>query len=101
MATKKKKKENAGPVERLRSFPLQAAIWRNETENRVFHSVTFSRSYKEGKEYRNVDSFSGAQLLQLAHLAQQAYDRCDELDNEANGFGESEADQDETEEEGA
>lgn len=83
----KSKSKNEGPVERLRAYPVQAAIWRNEGESRVFHSVTFSRSYKEGDKYRNVDSFSGPQLLQLSHLAAQAYDRCEALDREANGHG--------------
>lgn len=67
------------PVERLKSYPVQAAIWKNESENGVFHSVTFSRSYKDGDEYRDVDSFSGPQLLQLARLAEQAYDRAEAL----------------------
>jgi hypothetical protein len=76
------------PVEKLRSYPVQAAIWKNESENGIFHSVTFSRSYKDGNDYRDVDSFSGTQLLQLSQLAAKAYDRAEELNRDARAKGE-------------
>jgi hypothetical protein len=72
------------PVALLRHYPVQAAIWRNDAEGRAFHSVSFSRCFKKDGAYKNAESFSGAQLLQLAHLAQQAYDLCRELDQDAN-----------------
>lgn len=72
------------PVVKLRCYPLQAAIWKNETSKGTFHTVTFSRTYKkENGEYGDTDSFSSAQLLQLAHLAQKAYDRAEKLTREA------------------
>jgi len=75
----KKINKSKRPIEKLRSYPLQAAIWKNESDKGVFYSVTFSRSYKDGDEYRDVDSFSGTQLLQLSHLAAKAYERTEEL----------------------
>lgn len=79
MATEKTK-----PVVKLRCYPVQAAIWRNETSKGVFHTVTFSRVYKDDKgEYHDTDSFSGTQLLLLAHLAPKAYDRAEKLTREA------------------
>ncbi|MFA5951879.1 MAG: hypothetical protein WC807_16515 [Hyphomicrobium sp.] len=72
------------PVAKIRCFPVQAAIWKNETAKGTFHTVTFSRTYKkENGEYGDTDSFSGAQLLQLAHVAQKAYDKAEKLTREA------------------
>jgi hypothetical protein len=79
----KKEQNKPRPVEKLRAYPVQAAIWRNESENGVFHSVTFSRVYKDGDDYKDVDSYSGTQLLQLAHLAPKAYDRAEALTRKA------------------
>lgn len=68
------------PVAKVRAYPVQAAIWRNETEKGTFHTVTFSRTYKKGTgEYGDTDSFSGGQLLQLAHVAQKAFDKAEAL----------------------
>jgi len=68
------------PVAKVRCYPVQAAIWKNETAKGTFHTVTFSRTYKkENGEYGDTDSFSGAQLLQLAHVAQKAYDKAEAL----------------------
>lgn len=72
------------PVAILRNYPVQAAVWRNEADGRAFHSVSFSRSFKKDGAYMNSESFSGAQLLQLAHIAHQAYDLCRALDQDAN-----------------
>ena len=66
-------------------YPVQAAIWLNTTKNgEVFYSTTFSRTYKGAdNKYSSTDSYSGTQLLQLARVAQKAYDRTLELNNEA------------------
>lgn len=73
------------PVTELRDRGIKAAIWRNEgKDNRAFHTVTFSRSYRDTQgEYRDGDSFTGARLLQLADLARRAYHDASELDREA------------------
>lgn len=75
------KKTKQRPVETLRDSAIKAAIWRNESENGAFHSVTFGRTYtdNDGKA-QSAESFSGSQILRLAHLAQKAYDRARELD---------------------
>lgn len=76
MATEK----NQQPVVKLRCYPVQAAIWRNETKNGPFHTVTFSRVYKDDNgDYKDTSSFSGPELLLLAHLAPKAYDRAEKL----------------------
>lgn len=86
----KKTKSKPRPVENLKAYPVQAAIWKNDGDKGAFFSVTFSRSYKTDDGYRDVDSYSGAQLLQLARLAGHAYDRVETLTREArqtNGAG--------------
>jgi hypothetical protein len=58
-------------------MPVKATIWRNPTKRGgVFYSVEFTRTYKddEGK-YHDSPTFTGPELLQVAHLAAKAYDR--------------------------
>lgn len=69
--TEQKKK----PALTLRDGKLKAAIWRNESENGNFYSVTFSRTYKTDEGYADSTSFSGTELLQLARLADKAYEQ--------------------------
>ncbi len=68
------------PADTLRDGSIKATIWKNESENGVFFSVAFTRTYtdKDGN-FHDVDSFSGMQLLQLARLAEKAYDRVSKL----------------------
>jgi hypothetical protein len=90
--------EKQKPVVKIRCYPVQAAIWRNETSKGAFHTVTFSRTYKNDKgEYHDTDSFSGPQLLQLAHLAAKAYDKAEALTRAARAEAGAESDDDVTE----
>ena len=68
------------PVDTLRDGNLKAAIWENEREDYTAHSVQFRRSYrdKEG-QLRDTDSFAKGELLRLARLAEQSYDRIGKL----------------------
>ena len=90
-------KTKTRPVETLRDGAMKAAIWRNESENGPFFAVTFARTYKDGEgALHDTDSFSGAQLLRLARLADKAYARTAKLTKAARV-----ADDTEDEEEGA
>jgi hypothetical protein len=87
-----KKQNKTRPVETLRDGAIKAAIWKNESENGDFFAVTFARTYKAGKDdLRDTDSFSGAQLLRLARLAEKAYDRAAQLTREARSDGSDDA----------
>lgn len=67
--------ENNKPFQTIRDGSLKATIWRNESEKGPFYSVNFIRTYKiDGGDYKENDSFSGSELLQLGHLATKAYD---------------------------
>jgi len=92
--TKKTTKQR--PVETIRDGALKAAIWKNESENGPFFAVTFSRTYKNGNgELHDTDSYSGAQLLRLARLAEKAYDRTAKLTKAARAETEHEDEGDE------
>lgn len=62
------------PRATLRDGALKATIWKNPTEKGHFYSVDFSRTYMQGETYKDSHSYSGSEPLQLARLAQKAYD---------------------------
>ena len=81
------------PVESLRDGAIKASIWRNESENGAFFAVTFARTYKDKDgNLQDTDSFSGAELLRLARLADKAYDRAGKLTRDARKDENAEAD---------
>ena len=85
------------PIDTLRDGPLKATIWDNSNEKGPFFSVEFTRTYKDSEgNFHDSRSFSGTQLLRLAHLATKAYDRTAELRRAAAGSGDAEEDQDES-----
>lgn len=69
------------PVAKIRDGRLTATIWKNEKLTEVptseighFYSVDIKRSYKDsGDQWQETASFSGAELLRVANLAQAAY----------------------------
>ena len=66
---------NAKPVETIRDGSLKAVIWANFGEKGTFYSVQLSRSYQDAENnWHESDSFSNAQLLRIARLANIAYD---------------------------
>lgn len=68
------------PAATLRDGAIKATIWRNPSENGVFFSVDYSRTYTDDSGHpKSTNSFSGSQVLKQAHLALKAYDRIAEL----------------------
>ena len=76
------------PVETLsvpagKAGTLNASIWENEIEQDhkrfTTYSVTIERRYKEGEEWKSSKSFRANELLQVAYLANQAYERALQL----------------------
>jgi hypothetical protein len=66
---------NNKPAFTLRDGSLKATIWKNFGEKGNFYSVNFGRTYTDAQgNFRDSDSFSGSELLRLAHLASKAYD---------------------------
>ena len=56
------------PVHEIRFGNIKAAVWENQNANGSWHSVSLSRSYKDGEEWRNVDSFGKDDLLVVAKV---------------------------------
>jgi hypothetical protein len=62
------------PAAKVSMFPITAAIWRNQRDNRSFYSVTFERSYKDEQgAWQSTDSFGESDTLLLAKVADQAH----------------------------
>jgi len=62
------------PVARIKLFPTSAAIWRNEKDGRIFHSVTFERRYKDAAgAWQTSATFNARELLLLAKVADLAH----------------------------
>ena len=63
------------PIDTLRDGSLKATIWKNTGEKGDFYSVEFSRTYKQGEEFKDSHSFSGTELLRISRLSEIAYTR--------------------------
>lgn len=53
------------PAHEVRFSYIKAAIWKNQPDKRVRFNVTFSRSYKDGDEWKSTDSFGRDDLFTL------------------------------------
>jgi len=66
---------NKKPVGMHFDGSLKAVIWSNFGEKGTFYSVQLARTYQDAEgTYHHSDSFTNAQLLRIARLAQLAYD---------------------------
>jgi hypothetical protein len=61
------------PVHEVRMGRIRAAIWANHTEKGTWHSVTLSRLYKEGEDWKDSGSFGKDDLLLLAKVIDSAH----------------------------
>jgi hypothetical protein len=57
------------PMHEVRFGLISAAIWKNDSQNGVWYTAKFSRSYKNGDEWGSSDNFGRDDLLILAKLA--------------------------------
>ena len=74
---------NQKPVDEIRIGRVKATVWRNGTDDKPRHNVTFSRLYKEGDEWKSTQSFGRNDLLVLAKVADLAHTRIFQLPAEA------------------
>ena len=70
---------NQKPVDEIRIGRVKATIWRNGTDERPRHNVTFGRLYKEADQWKTAQSFGRNDLLVLAKVADLAHTRIFEL----------------------
>jgi hypothetical protein len=64
---------NTKPAHKIRSGALTVTIWKKDSEKGPWYSVTPSRSYKQGEEWKESDSYGGDDLLLLAKMIDQAH----------------------------
>ncbi len=62
----------SAPVHKLRIGAVQASIWQNEGQSGAFYNVQFSRSYKDGEEWKHTEHFNHDDLMNVAKLAERA-----------------------------
>lgn len=61
------------PVHTLRDRSIKATVWENQTANGPMCNVTLTRSYREGEEWRETQSFGYDDLMNLAKLLYDAH----------------------------
>jgi hypothetical protein len=62
------------PAAKVTMYPITAAVWRNERDERVFYSVTLQRNYKDGDgKWKHSDSLSEGDLLLASKVLDQAH----------------------------
>jgi len=61
------------PIHEIRLHSVKAAIWENSVGETTRHSVTFSRLYKDGNEWKHTESYGREDLLVLSKLADLAH----------------------------
>lgn len=61
------------PVQTIRHGALSASIWRNDSANGPWYSVTFTRSFYRGNKWEYADSYGLSHLPALAVLATETY----------------------------
>ena len=81
------------PVHEIRHGTVKATIWRNRTKDGHMHNVVFSRTYKDGQEWKTSRSFSQRQMFNLERCILDAHawlvfgsleDRSEKLDESAS-----------------
>jgi hypothetical protein len=61
------------PVYEVRVGRIRAAVWANTSEKGPWHSVTLSRLYKDGDDWKDSGSFGRDDLLLLAKVLDTAH----------------------------
>jgi hypothetical protein len=61
------------PTHKIRNGTLQVTIWRNSGEKGSWYSVTSSRGYKQGDDWKETDSLNFDDLLAMAKLLDLAH----------------------------
>lgn len=62
--------ESKKPIKILRIGLIRASIFDRDTQNSTFYATSFSRSYKDGKDWKYTDSFGVEDLPVIEKLAE-------------------------------
>ena len=61
------------PVQTFRYRAIKCTIWRNDSRNGPFYSTVITRSYKDGEDWRDSNSFGQEDLPTVAKAALDAH----------------------------
>jgi len=73
--------EKNKPAYEARIGKIRAAVWKNQGKKGVWYNVTITRSYLDGKEWKDTSNFRPDDLFALAKLADRAHTWCLEQRN--------------------
>ena len=62
------------PAHKCRIGFVTATIWENQSNGNAFYTVTMSRSYKDGEDYKETDNLGHSDLLNAAKVLTRAED---------------------------
>lgn len=65
--------ENKKPVHSIRYGAIQLAVWKNESANGPFYTVTMLRRYRDGETWHDSSSFGESDLPILAKALLDAH----------------------------
>ncbi len=65
--------DKAKPAHKIQHRGIAVTVWKNEGKNGTFHSVTLSRRYKQGEEWKDSSSYDEDDLLLLGELTKEAH----------------------------
>jgi hypothetical protein len=65
--------DKAKPAHKIRSGALTVTVWKNDGDKGPWYSVTPARSYKQGEEWKESDSYGFEDLMTLAKLLDLAH----------------------------
>jgi len=69
---KSEKTKPRRPVFNAKHGAVEAAVWQNEGPNGTWFAATVKRSYRDGEEWKDSDSYGERDLLNLARCALDA-----------------------------
>ena len=67
------KKNDNRPAHEIRHRNIRATIWRNQTAKGPMYNVTVSRSYRDGEQWKDSNSFAFGDLMNLAKALYDAH----------------------------
>ena len=65
--------DKATPAHKFRNRARSVTIWKNDSDKGPWYSVTPGRTYKQGDQWKESDSFGVDDLLPLAKLLDEAH----------------------------
>jgi hypothetical protein len=65
--------DKAKPAHKIQHRGIAVAIWKNDGKNGPFYSVTLSRRYKQGEQWKESSSYDEDDLLLLTELLAEAH----------------------------